>query len=81
MKCAAGVQGLAIHEGEQVAVIDFVGATGGKSNGRVIEDKYIASCTVLQHVPCSLMPGDNLSDKPVLYTLQLCSTVQCLAVE
>jgi len=39
VKCAAGVQGLAIYGGEQVAVIDFVGATGGKSNDRVIEDK------------------------------------------
>lgn len=35
MKCVAGVQGLSVYGGEQVAVIDFVGGTGGKSNGRV----------------------------------------------
>lgn len=34
VKCAAGVQGLPVFRDEQVAVIDFVGGTGGKSNGR-----------------------------------------------
>lgn len=42
---AAGVQGPPDDGGEQAAVIDFVGATGGKSKGRarsqvqLIEDK------------------------------------------
>lgn len=45
VKCAAGVRGLPIYAGEQVAVIDFVGGSDGKSNGRtgwhvhLIEDK------------------------------------------
>ncbi len=45
VKCAAGVQRLHVYGGNYVAVIDFVGSTGGKSNGRVgwqvhlIEDK------------------------------------------
>lgn len=34
VKCAAWVQGLPVYGGDQVTVIDFVGATGGKSNGR-----------------------------------------------